>query len=152
MKKKLFFLIIFFYSLKSFSAELDSLSKHTYEGWDNDVTEISYVATRCSALYATLKVYFQENGKTSEDKEYVKTFNKSSEQLGALGLLVAPQIGLSQEKFELRYKEFIKIYSNKIFINKTLNNSAFDDKLFQELKICKTVAETTNEAFNNLKK
>ena len=76
MKKASLLLLLFFYSLKSLSAELDSLSKHTYEGWDNDVTEISYVATRCSALYATLKVYFQENGKTSEDKEFVKAFKQ----------------------------------------------------------------------------
>ena len=140
---KLLIILALFLSFDSYSAELDALSNHTYDGWTKELAEVSYVSSRCSALYKSIQAYVLANDPQRYNELNVKQrFGNASDKLLDFSAEAAKRSQISVENFKQRYIELSKAYTKKISTNKILNNNIFDDSINQELSVCSTIVNS----------
>jgi hypothetical protein len=104
--------------------------------WDDDVSEVAYVAARCGALFIAIGGYFLNNGVSQQNKETANdmltratVFNESSIALSGLA-------NMTVEDTIKRGIDINRAYNETMARNKRLINNALHTPVADDLRFC----------------
>lgn len=122
---------------------------------DADTSEVAYVATRCTALYAAMAFYLEDNNKDKKseiEKTMLRFQNDSVTFLKVSKILELLLLNKSEETLKKQQKLLIDIYSDEIAKGKLLNNNAVTPAIEEDLKCCNSVLSAYQELLENIGK
>ena len=109
---------------------------------NGDISEVAYVATRCTALYASVAFYLEDNNKNKNpevEKNKLRFQSESVAFLKASKILEVLVLHKSEENLKKQQKLFIELYSDEVARGKLLNNNAITPAIQEDLKCCDSV-------------
>ena len=92
--------------------------------WDDDIGEVAYVGSRCSALFLTVGGYFISNGTKPSDKLNGEDLRSRSSVIMMASIILGKLSKLEEQDTQNRIKVFLELYTKKMADNKLLLNSA----------------------------
>lgn len=116
--------------------------------WSNEITETSYVASRCGALFSPVGIVTAETGRTPKDKEIGENIVVKATQLSLLGFELAKKTGWSPEKIMERHKSITEIYFKTIRSNRTTHNNMFNGFIKDDFEFCIEFDKKVREVFS----
>ncbi len=104
--------------------------------WLDDTTELSYVATRCAALYGVIGAVFTTKGATEDDKKRGADTVVRSMKLMYVGSLLAREVGGTDEQFARRYRGISEQYGEVVSSNRAIHNNMFHGFIEYDWRFC----------------
>jgi hypothetical protein len=104
--------------------------------WQDDKTELSYIATRCAALYGIVGTVFSIQGATEEDKKRSADIRVRSLKLMVIGSFLGKEVGMSDENFSQRFRGISEQYGEVVRSNRTIHNNIFHGFIEYDWKFC----------------
>ena len=120
-----------------------------------DTSEVAYVATRCTALYAAMAFYLEDNNKDKKpeiEKSMLRFQNDSVTFLKVSKFLELLLLNKSEETLKKQQKLFLDIYSDEIAKGKLLNNNAITPAIEEDVKCCNSVLSAYQDLLENIGK
>jgi hypothetical protein len=129
--------IIPFFSIAS-ENNLQPLSQTMAQrsNWGDDIGEVAYVGTRCSALLLSLGTYFIKNGTKPEDKINGEDMRDRAIVVSMASMLLGKLSKLEIEDTQNRMAKFLELYTKIMAANKLMSNNVFEKPIFEDLKFC----------------
>ena len=136
--KNLMYLVLLILSLPAESATLIPLENYVLERprWQEDISELAYIGTRCDCLYTVIGNWAVENGR-AKTKSYGKELLSTSEIFRNVSTSLSVATNMNQTSIEKRFEEIINIYVNTVVDNKRLNNNVFEGYVGKDIEFCK---------------
>ena len=104
--------------------------------WDDDIGEVAYVGSRCSALFFAVGSYFVSNGTTPSDKKSGENLRQRSSVMMFASVILGKLSKLEEQDTHNRIKVFIELYIKNMSNNKFILNNALDTPVAEDLKFC----------------
>jgi hypothetical protein len=104
--------------------------------WDDDIGEVAFVGSRCSALFFAVGSYFVSNGTTPSDKKSGEDLRQRSSVLMFASVILGKLSKLEEQDTHNRIKVFLGLYMKNMANNKLLLNNALDTPVAEDLKFC----------------
>lgn len=105
-------------------------------GWDNDPSEVAYVAARCGALVTMLGGYLKENSSKPEDELNGSRLIERGELITRSAFYMGMLVKMDAEASLHRSAELIKRYGELISSNKRLYNNVFHEPVESDFEFC----------------
>jgi hypothetical protein len=94
--------------------------------WTNDVSDVSYFAMRCGALYGTVSAVFKSSPQPSnEDLVRADDMTTRSLQLTLFAFQLGSTAGWTEERMKERLTYLYETYARTISANRTQHNNMF---------------------------
>jgi hypothetical protein len=104
--------------------------------WDDDIGEVAYVGSRCSALFLIVGGYFISNGTKPSDKLSGEDLRSRSSVIMSASIILGKLSKLEVQDTQNRIKVFLELYTKKMADNKLLLNNALETPIVDDLKFC----------------
>jgi hypothetical protein len=104
--------------------------------WDDDIGEVAYVGSRCSALFLTVGNYFISNGTKPSDKLSGEDLRSRSRVIMSASVVLGRLSKLEEQDTLNRVKVFLGLYAKKMADNKLLLNNALETPIEDDLNFC----------------
>lgn len=130
----------FFLSIPLFAVgQLNSLSTMADEktNWQNDVSEIAYVATRCASNFDIVGHYFIDRGISAKQKSDGEIFKSYADKFMSIGYKASKLSNMDNKAVLDRYKAFLDINTKVATENKKLHNNIFMGVFLDDFEFCK---------------
>jgi hypothetical protein len=105
-------------------------------GWDNDPSEVAFVAARCGALVTMLGGYLKENSSEPKDKLNGSRLIERGELITRSGFYMGMLVKMDAEASFHRSAELAKSYAELISSNKRLYNNVFHEPVRSDFEFC----------------
>ena len=132
------YLVLLILSLPAESATLIALENYVQERpkWNEDISELAYIGTRCDCLYTVIGSWAVENGR-AQTKLYGKELLATSEIFRNVSTRLSMAANMNQTFIQKRFKEITNIYANTVVENKSVNNFLFEGYVGNDIMFCK---------------
>jgi len=104
--------------------------------WDDDIGEVAYVGSRCSALFLAVGTYFISNGTKPSDKLSGEDLRSRSSVIMLASIILGKLSKLEEQDTQNRVKVFLELYTKKMADNKLLLNNALETPIVDDLRFC----------------
>jgi len=157
MNKNILIFALAFFATSLVSAQPSSLEPFQSwqiknPNWPGDVSEVAYVATRCSSLFGVVGSVFSNSGKTADDKAKAVDIISRSILLSMFGSKMAETVGWSIEKSTQRFLKNGDLYQQVISSNRITHNNMFYGFVQSDYQFCLDFEQTIKAAANQANK
>ena len=114
---------------------LDQWERNTPK-WNEDLTEVVYVAARCASINHTVGYYISQEGNKSEDIEFGRKFIEAGNTFVTVSLEIGKNLGMSDKFIYDRHEALTKVYVQKMVENKKMLNQIFSGDFGIDFKFC----------------
>lgn len=104
--------------------------------WDNEIGEVAYVGSRCSALFFAVGSYFISNGTSPSDKNNGEDLRSRASVLMFASIILGKLSKLEEQDTQNRIKVFLELYTKNMANNKLVLNNALETPIADDLKFC----------------
>ena len=104
--------------------------------WNEDLTEVVYVAARCASINHTVGYYISQEGNKSQDIELGKKFIEAGNTFTTVSLEIGINLGMSDKFIYDRHEALSKVYVQKMVENKKMLNQMFAGDFGVDFKFC----------------
>ncbi len=122
----------------SVHAQQISLDEHVgaRPKWTEDISEVSYIGSRCGVLFFIVGRYMTQNGNTETIISNGKSFIKWAEEFLSVAVHTGSAIDMSDKFISGRHESLTKWYSYNISENKKNHNDAFVGDVKKDIDFC----------------
>lgn len=114
---------------------LDQWERNT-PNWNEDLTEVVYVAARCASINHTVGYYISQEGNKSQNIELGKKFIEAGNTFTTVSLEIGINLGMSDKFIYDRHEALSKVYVQKMVENKKMLNQIFAGDFGVDFKFC----------------
>lgn len=142
------------FNCNAYSQALESLKQWSLErpNWENDISEVGYLGTRCFANFSIVGGYFVEKGNTPDLVDRGKMYLDIADSMLPAIYYFESQNGYTKEDTETRITRIAAVTFQSIAINKDLHNDAFHGSVGDDFKFCNEKGTFFVEFSNIIKK
>jgi hypothetical protein len=104
--------------------------------WDDDVSEVAYVGTRCAAVFFSVSGYLKANATQPSDTASGTDLFARTETIYFAASILSRLASMNEDTFKKRFNTLIDQYIQSINKNKRLLNNALHTPIEEDLSFC----------------